>query len=113
MRTLLVALLLAAPASSTLAAPAGKNPPPYVGVWAMDKKACKANPNDTESPFIKITPTDVEGGEWMCEITTKKVTGNDWTLGGKCNGEGRSYKETFKSKDFVRCEDKDWRPTGM
>jgi hypothetical protein len=112
-RTLLVVLTLAVLISEALAAPAGKNQVPYVGVWATDKKACKDDPNKVESPFIKITPTDVEGGEWMCEITSRKVTGNAWTLSGKCNGEGGSYKETFKSKDFIRCDDKDWHPTGM
>lgn len=49
----------------------------------------------------------------MCKITSRKVTGSAWTLGGKCNDEGGSYKETFNSRDYVRCSDKDWRPTGM
>ncbi|MGU3285477.1 hypothetical protein [Methylobacterium mesophilicum] len=110
-RSLSVLLILVASASVAPAAPAER--PAYVGIWARDAKACKLDPNKVESPFIKITYKQVEGGEWICDITRKKITGSNWVLSASCSGEGDNFKETFSSADFVRCAEKDWRGTGM
>nr|WP_042675299.1 hypothetical protein [Methylobacterium sp. B34] len=83
---------------------------PYTGVWASSAKACKADPHQTEDAAIRITKSEVRGGEWRCKITDRRITGNSWTVKAACAGEGETSMETFSSSKFTRCAEADFHP---
>jgi hypothetical protein len=110
-------------ASAPVSAPAPTQAidPSYLGVWAPDPGACRAD----DRTVFRITPKELHGPEWSCAIKQASSEGGGWLVRLSCASEGNEYSLTLrwrlgpggrlhesqkgKSSAYVRCKDSDYR----
>jgi hypothetical protein len=93
----------------------------YVGVWAPNPGACRAD----DRTVFRITPKEMHGPEWSCAIRQASSESGGWLVRLSCASEGNDYPLTLRwslgpdgrlhetrkgqSSEYVRCKDSDYR----